>query len=86
MLIIQVATGGVDRILRPSLDEKLTTLYEKVAAHAAQPKSDDSEHILENFYSSRTLRKLVLDCPTFASVLWEKALKGKAGTWAQGHR
>lgn len=84
-ILYEVAIGGVDGILRPSLDEKLTTLYEKVAALVAQPKSDASEHILENFHSSRTLRKLVLDCSTFALVLWEKALEGKAETWTQGH-
>ncbi|KAJ8445012.1 hypothetical protein Cgig2_029206 [Carnegiea gigantea] len=84
-VLYEVATGGVDGILRPSLDEKLTTLYETVAALVAQPKSDASEHILENFHSSRTLRKLVLDCSTFALVLWEKALEGKAETWTQGH-
>lgn len=84
-VLYEVATGGVDGILRPSLEEKLVTLYEKVAALAAQPKSDASEHILENFHSSRTLRKLVLECSTFALVLWEKALEGKAETWTQGH-
>lgn len=84
-VLYEVATGGMDGILRPSLDEKLTTLYEKVAALAAEPKSDDSEHILENFHSSRTIRKLALDCPAFALILWEKALEGKAEIWAQGH-
>lgn len=84
-VLYEVATGGVDGILRPSLDEKLTILYDKVATLAAQPKSDESEHVLENFYSSRTIRKLVLDCPIFASILWERALKGNYKMWAKDH-
>ncbi|KAJ0093529.1 hypothetical protein Patl1_24980 [Pistacia atlantica] len=83
----EVARGGSDDILRPTLDDKLNTLHEAVASLAAESKSEESEeeHILENFHSSRTIRKLVMDCPTFASTLWKKALKGKCEVWAQGH-
>lgn len=86
-ILYEVATGGADGILLNDLDEKLHTLYEAVATLVAKPKSEESEeeHLLENFHSSRTIRKLVLDCPTFASVLWENALKGKCDMWAQGH-
>ena len=85
---MQVATGGSDGILRPTLDDKINSLHEAIASLAAKPKSDDSEedHVLENFHSSRTIRKLVLDCPNFASTLWEKAIKGKSELWAHGHR
>lgn len=63
-------------------------LHEAIASIAAQPKLDgaEEEHILEQFHSSRTIRKLVLDCPEFASTLWEKALRGKCATWVKGHR
>ncbi|KAL2921227.1 Pumilio-like protein 24 [Bienertia sinuspersici] len=84
-VVYEVATGGVDRILRPTLDKKLTSLYEKVATLATESKSDESEHILENFHSSRTIRKLVLDCPAFALILWQTALKGNSKIWASGH-
>lgn len=84
-VLYEVATGGVDKILHPTMYEKLISLYEKVATLSSQPKSDDSEHLLENFYSSRTIRKLVLDCPSFAFILWERALEGNAQKWAQGH-
>lgn len=86
-VLYEVATGGADGILLNDLDEKLHNLYEAVAALAAKPKSEGSkeEHLLENFHSSRTIRKLVLDCPSFASVLWENTLKGKCEMWAQGH-
>ncbi|KAH0993000.1 hypothetical protein GBA52_004483 [Prunus armeniaca] len=90
-VIYEVATGGDGGILHPILDEKLNALYEAIASLVAEPKSEESkeeskeEHILENFHSSRTIRKLILDCPTFASTLWNKALKGKCELWAQGH-
>ncbi|KAE9455155.1 hypothetical protein C3L33_12926, partial [Rhododendron williamsianum] len=88
-VIYEVATGGAGGILRPNLDAKLEALYEAIASLAAQPNSEEEEeeedHLLENFHSSRTIRRLVLDCPTFASTLWKKALKGKCKTWAQGH-
>ncbi|KAK9672956.1 hypothetical protein RND81_12G137200 [Saponaria officinalis] len=84
-VLYEVAVGGADGILRPTLDDKLTSLYEKIADLASEPKADESEHILENFHSSRTIRKLVLDCPSFASILWTKALQGKCKTWAHGH-
>ncbi|KAJ0035556.1 hypothetical protein Pint_24442 [Pistacia integerrima] len=86
-VLYEVARGGSDDILRPTLDDKLNTLHEAVASLAAESKSEESEeeHTLENFHSSRTIRKLVMDCPTFASTLWKKALKGKCEVWAQGH-
>ncbi|GER50555.1 pumilio domain-containing-like protein [Striga asiatica] len=45
----------------------------------------DQMMFLEHFHSSRAIRKLVLDCPAFASTLWEKALKGKCEIWSKGH-
>ncbi|KAH1091260.1 hypothetical protein J1N35_018517 [Gossypium stocksii] len=86
-VIFEVAKGGSDGILHPTLDEKLNNLHEAIAELAAKPKSDESkeEHVLENFHSSRTLRKLILDCPAFASTLWKKSLEGKCQVWAQGH-
>ncbi|XP_022848760.1 pumilio homolog 24, partial [Olea europaea var. sylvestris] len=86
-IIYEVATGGTDGILHPTLDEKLATLHEAIVSLAMQPKQADAEeeHILKQFNSSRTTRKLVLDCPAFALTPWEKALKGKCATWVKGH-
>ncbi|XP_027115959.1 pumilio homolog 24-like isoform X1 [Coffea arabica] len=86
-VIYEVVTGGADGVLHPALDEKLEKLYEVIATLVAEPKSEGAEddHLLEDFHSSRTIRKLILDCPIFASKLWEKALKGKCAIWAQGH-
>jgi len=87
--LYQVAIGGSDGILCPSLSEKLCELYEAISSVAAEPKPQesekDSEHILENFHSSRTIRRLVLNRPGFASILFKKALSGKCRSWAQGH-
>lgn len=85
---MQVARGGSDGILRPTLDDKLTSLHEAIASLAEKSKYEEAEeeHVLENFHSSRTIRKLILDCPAFAATLWKNALKGKCKSWASGHR
>ncbi|KAG6593990.1 Pumilio-like 24, partial [Cucurbita argyrosperma subsp. sororia] len=88
-VMYEVATGGADGVLQSKLGEKLSGLYEAIASLAAEPKSEDAaagdEHVLENFHSSRTIRKLILDCPAFALTLWTTALEGKSKLWAQGH-
>ncbi|XP_048235331.1 pumilio homolog 24 [Ricinus communis] len=86
-VLYEVATGGAGGILHSGLDDKLNTLHEAIASLAAEPKSEESEqeHVLENFYSSRTIRKLIMDSSTFAATLWMKALKGRCELWAQGH-
>ncbi|KAI7742993.1 hypothetical protein M8C21_032658 [Ambrosia artemisiifolia] len=86
-VLFEVASGGADSILHPHLDEKLDSLHEAIASRVSLPKCEgqEEEHLLENFHSSRTIRKLILDCPSFASTLWEKTFKGNCKTWAQGH-
>ncbi|XAR48675.1 hypothetical protein NMG60_11031568 [Bertholletia excelsa] len=86
-IMYEVATGGADGILLSSLDARLDMLRETIASLASQPKTEEAveEHLLENFHSSRTIRKLILDCPKFASILWKEALEGKCEMWAQGH-
>lgn len=70
------------------MEDKLDALHKAIASVVAEPKSEESEegHVLENFHSSRTIRKLILDCATFASTLWNTTLKGKCEIWASGHR
>lgn len=86
-VIYEVAMGGTDSILRPTLDGKLETLHGVIASLAAHPKMEgsDEQHLFEHFHSSRTIRKLILDSPSFACTLYKKALKGKCSIWAQGH-
>ncbi|CAN7042872.1 unnamed protein product, partial [Brassica oleracea var. botrytis] len=87
--LAEVAVGGCDGILLLTLSENLRELYQAIASAAAEPKPEESEkssqHILEDFHSCRTIRRLVLDIPTFASILFKKALSGKCRSWAQGH-
>lgn len=86
-VLYEVATGGSGGILQQTLGDELNALHEAIASVAAESKSEGSEkeHVLENFHSSRTIRKLVLDNPAFAATLWKKALSGKCEQWAQGH-
>ncbi|KAK1277245.1 hypothetical protein QJS04_geneDACA007172 [Acorus gramineus] len=85
-VIYEVATGGSDAVLQCSSAEKIEELHRAIASLAALPKTEElQDHILEHFHSSRTIRKLVLECPKFASTLWKSALTGKCEMWAQGH-
>ncbi|KAH8499668.1 hypothetical protein H0E87_015047 [Populus deltoides] len=86
-VLYEAATGGSGGILQQTLGDELNALHEAIASVAAESKSEGSEkeHVLENFHSSRTIRKLVLDNPAFAATLWKKALSGKCEQWAQGH-
>ncbi|KAJ0980625.1 hypothetical protein J5N97_008880 [Dioscorea zingiberensis] len=85
-VLYEVAVGGTDGILT-SLTERVGALHESIASIASLPRKNESEeeHVFENFHSSRTIRKLILDCPTFAATLWRTALEGKCEVWAQGH-
>ncbi|KAK6913729.1 CPL domain [Dillenia turbinata] len=87
-VLYEVATGGEGGILNLTLNDKIEELHGAIASLAALPKSDEAskEHVLENFHSSRTIRRLVLDCPAFASTLWKSALEGRCEEWAHGHR
>ncbi|KAL4202342.1 hypothetical protein AMTRI_Chr02g263260 [Amborella trichopoda] len=86
-VLYEVATGAAGGVLWEPLADSLTALHEAIANLGALPKfgSPEEEHIFENFHSSRTIRKLVMDCPSFAQVLWKLALVGKCNMWAQGH-
>ncbi|CAL9192537.1 unnamed protein product [Musa hybrid cultivar] len=81
-----LAVGGSDGILQ-SFADRMDVLHKAIASLAALPKTNESQEelVLENFHSSRLIRKLVLDCPGFAATLWEMALDGKCDVWAQGH-
>ncbi|CAM8924352.1 unnamed protein product [Rhodiola kirilowii] len=50
-VVYELATGGSDRILHPTLDDKLKTLHEAIASAAAEPRSEEAgeEHVLEKF-------------------------------------
>jgi pumilio homology domain family member 6 len=84
---LKVAVGGKDNVLEGIGDRiNMLQLHDAIASDAEQPKTEDIEHAFENFHSSRVIRKLIIECPTFAVTLWKKALKGKCKIWAHGHR
>ncbi|OEL15665.1 Pumilio-like protein 24 [Dichanthelium oligosanthes] len=83
-LLYEVAVGGKDNVLEGAID-RIQMLHDAIASDAAQPKTEDIEHAFENYFSSRVIRKMIIDCPAFAVTLWRKALKGKCKIWAEGH-
>ncbi|KAK3145572.1 hypothetical protein QOZ80_3BG0254640 [Eleusine coracana subsp. coracana] len=83
-VLYEVAVGGKDNVLE-GISDRIHMLHDAIASDAAQPKMEDIEHAFENFHSSRVIRKLIIDCPAFAVILWKKALKGKCKIWAHGH-
>ncbi|KAI3849374.1 hypothetical protein MKW92_017467 [Papaver armeniacum] len=50
-----------------------------------EEQSEEEEHVLLNYHSCKTIRKLILNCPSFAATLWKTAFQGKCETWFQGH-
>uniref|UniRef100_A0A0A9G6N2 Uncharacterized protein n=1 Tax=Arundo donax TaxID=35708 RepID=A0A0A9G6N2_ARUDO len=60
-------------------------LHDAIASDAERLKTQDFEHAFENFHSGRVIRKIVIDCPAFASTLWKKALEENCKIWADGH-
>lgn len=83
-VLYEMAVGGEDNVLE-GLTDRIHMLHDAIASDAAQPKTEDMEHAFENFFSSRVIRRMVIDCPAFAVTLWRKALQGKCKIWAEGH-
>ncbi|CAN6308609.1 unnamed protein product [Urochloa humidicola] len=83
-LLYEVAVGGKDNVLE-GVTDRIHILHDAIASDAAQPKTEDIEHAFENFFSSRVIRRMIIDCPPFAVTLWRKALEGKCKIWAEGH-
>ncbi|XP_006651985.1 pumilio homolog 24 [Oryza brachyantha] len=79
----EVAVGGEDNVLE-GVTDRIQSLHNAIASDAARPKKD-TEHAFDNYHSSRLIRRLVLESPAFAAILWNKALEGKCKTWADGH-
>ncbi|CAM0877625.1 unnamed protein product [Alopecurus aequalis] len=94
-VLSEVAIGGKDNVLKFALGgkdddskdvtEQIHLLHDAIASEAAKPKTEDTEHVFENFYSSRIIRRMILDSPAFAATLWKKALKGKCTSYADGY-
>lgn len=95
-LIYEAAKGGHDGVLWHVTPSGVSRLHQAIADISAWPRSadDSDEHLFEQYHSSRTIRRLILEqtvpssgatAPSFASVLWNTALKGRCREWASGH-
>lgn len=106
-VIYEVAMGGLGGMLWTAVAPQLTTLHRAIASLATVPAVEDhlageddtagvakDEHVLLQYFSSRTIRRLVLnarpppeevEAPSFSRTLWSTALKGKLEMWAKGH-
>ncbi|KAL5217071.1 hypothetical protein ABZP36_017755 [Zizania latifolia] len=80
----EIAVGGKDNVLE-GMTDRIHSLHNAIASDAARPKTEDTEHAFDNYHSSRVIRKLVLESPAFAAILWKESLEGKCETWADGH-
>ncbi|PWA95710.1 protein kinase, ATP binding site, Serine/threonine-protein kinase Plk3 [Artemisia annua] len=87
VVVIDACADSAEELLRSNHGREVLFENEAIASVVATPKSEEEEeeHLLENIHSSRTIRKLIIESPSFASTLWEKAFKGKCKTWARGH-
>ncbi|KAI4963404.1 hypothetical protein ZWY2020_014146 [Hordeum vulgare] len=81
--LFEVAIGGKNNVLE-GVTDRIHVLHNAIASDAARPRTEDVEHAFDNYHSSRVIRKMILDCPAFAATLWEKALKGKSKSFADG--
>ncbi|KAF0912311.1 hypothetical protein E2562_013991 [Oryza meyeriana var. granulata] len=80
----EVAVAGKDNVLE-GITDRIHSLHNAIASDAARPKTEDTEYAFDNYHSSRLIRRLVLESPAFAAILWKIALEGKCKTWADGH-
>uniref|UniRef100_A0A0C9S2K7 TSA: Wollemia nobilis Ref_Wollemi_Transcript_18990_2729 transcribed RNA sequence n=1 Tax=Wollemia nobilis TaxID=56998 RepID=A0A0C9S2K7_9CONI len=96
-IIFEIASGGAEGILWKEAAGTVTSLHRAIADLGALPQTNEGmqtdEHLFIQYHSSRTIRKLILeshvpegvDASSFASILWDVALKGRCKLWAQGH-
>ncbi|KAF7109875.1 hypothetical protein CFC21_110067 [Triticum aestivum] len=83
-VLYEVAVGGKNSFLE-GVTDRIHVLHNAIACDAARPRTDDGdEHAFDNYHSSRTIRRMILDCPAFAATLWKTALEGKCKLYADG--
>ncbi|XBI85861.1 hypothetical protein VPH35_093928 [Triticum aestivum] len=83
-VLYEVAVGGKNNFLE-GVTDRIHVLHNAIACDAARPRTDDGdEHAFDNYHSSRTIRRMILDCPAFAATLWKTALEGKCKLYADG--
>ncbi|KAG0594053.1 hypothetical protein M758_UG043700 [Ceratodon purpureus] len=94
-VIYEVAMGGVTGELWQTIPGAIMALHKEIADLATIENQDDEDvHIMEQYFSSPTLRRLILNSTpppagiegqSFSAVFWSAALKTKCKRWAQGY-
>ncbi len=98
---MQVAMGGANSELWKAAPSEVTAVHKAISSLVALPQIsmdvDDKpeEHVMEGYFSSRTIRRLILesqlppsgiDAESFSAIFWSTAIKGNCKRWAKGHR
>ncbi|KAG6551989.1 hypothetical protein Mapa_006295 [Marchantia paleacea] len=96
-VIYEVASGGLDGVLWKIAAEQLVALHKAIAelvASSEVPTSVDDKNVMTEYFSSRTIRRLIINSvgspfdkktPSFAGTFYADALKGKCKLWAKDH-
>ena len=78
-VLYEVIIGGLDDVVYESCGEgKMNAFYERIAEVVTESvksaKADEEDNLLENFFSTRLLRRAAQDCPRFAKVLFDSSI------------
>ena len=78
-VLYEVIVGGLDDVVYESCgEEKMNSFYERIAEVVAESiksgKGGEEDSLLENFFSTRLLRRAAQDCPRFAKVLFKSSI------------
>jgi len=78
-VLYEVIIGGLDDVMHESCGEgKMNAFYERIAEVVTESiksaKADEEDNLLENFFSTRLLRRAAQDCPRFAKVLFDSSV------------
>ncbi|CAK9224791.1 unnamed protein product, partial [Sphagnum troendelagicum] len=99
-VIFEVAMGGANSELWKAAPSEVTAVHKAISSLVALPQIsmdvDDKpeEHVMEGYFSSRTIRRLILesqlppsgvDAESFSAIFWSTAIKGNCKRWAKGH-
>jgi len=78
-VLYEVIVGGLDDVVYESCgEEKMNSFYERIAEVVTESiksgKAGEEDNLLENFFSTRLLRRAAQDCPRFAKVLFNSSI------------
>ena len=77
-VLYEIIVGGMDDVIYESCDEgKMNSFYKRIAeiiTESISAKACKDDNLLENFFSTRLLRRAAQDCPRFAKVLFNSSI------------